>query len=543
MKNQKPNQNRTITCALLTVLLSLLTSTLHAGPRGTTLTGDKTASVTITENSRYPWTIEKSTLPGQLPVAIPKGQSVTIPFAINVTRGTLVVDRSTGAVTGQICLTNPGSAQTQGLFLTDQLEENIDGSWVPVGTRITVSVPGELAPGVTRCHAYTLNGLDLNPAGQYRNHAIASIDNWAGFEGTEHQLHVTQPLQMTVITRTFDESALVSDFFTCPAGFNCSPSSITPLVTGTTTIPYSVTLTNDNLCCGKKFSGENTATVDPVDTHLLDSASASVSITTGSCPANLCYNTGPVGIEEFSYLTVFGLPTTSVNLSKVTITGNVGVSEGGQILDGLPVRVSGAAYLHTGVNYPNHPTNYLGGIFTDQDLSQEWAAAQNAASTAAGLTPTAIYSTWNSSLTITGNGGVNVLQVGSVALGSTSTIILNGTNADLFIVNVSGDFDMGGDSKIQAGPGIQPYQILINITGSTGIVNADRRTSIDGIIIAAQRSATFHGLIRGNIIVGGATLDMISGVNVFQVCTMDPPCDPITSALCIEEQLFQERAR
>ena len=537
------NQNHTLTSALFVALLSILPWTIHAGPRGTTLTGEKSASVTITEEARYPWTIEKSMLPGQLPVAIPQGQSATLPFVINVIRGTLVIERTSGSITGEICLTNSGPVGTQGLFLTDQLEENIDGSWVAVGTPVTVPVSGELAPGSTRCHPYTLTGLELNPAGQYRNHAIASIDNWIDFEGTEHQLHVTQPLQVTVITRTFDETALVSDFFNCPAGFNCSTSSITPLVTGTTTIPYSVTLTNDNLCCGKQFSGENTATIDPVDSHLINSASASISITTGSCPANLCYNTGPLGIEGFSYLTVFGLPTTRVNLSKVTITGNVGVSEGGQILDGLPVRVTGAAYLHTGVNYPAHPTNYLGGILTNQDLSQEWTAAQNLAVTAAGLTPTATYSTWNSSRTITGNGGLNVLQVGSVALGSKSTIILNGTSTDLFIINVPGGFNMGGDSKILAGPGIQPYQILINITGTTGVINADLRTSIDGIILAAQRSATFHGLIRGNIIVGGATLDMISGVKVFQVCTMDPPCDPVINAFCMQNDAFQGISR
>jgi hypothetical protein len=538
------NQNQTLVHALLVAFsLALLPSGAESGPRGTTLTGEKTASVTITENARYPWTIRKNTIPGEVPVTIPKGQSVTVPFTISVTRGTLVVERSSSSITGEICLTNTGTVKTQGLSLTDQIEEKVNGSWVLLGSPITISVPGELNPGATRCHAYEMTGIEPNPAGEYQNHAIASIDNWRDYEGMKHSLDITSPISLTVNTSTLDETAYVSDFFNCPSGFNCSPSSITPLVTGTTTIPYSITITNQNNCCSKNFSGENTATIDPVDTHTLDTGSASISISTGSCPANLCYNTGPVGIEEFSYLTVFGLPTTVVNLSKVTITGNVGVSQGGSLLDGLPVRVSGGLYLHTGVNSPAHPTNVLGGIFTNQDLSQEWTAAQNLATNAAALTPTATYTTWNTGLTITGNGGLNVLQVGSVALGSTSKIVLTGTSADLFIINVTGGFNMGGDSRIQAGPGIQPYQILINVVGTGTVVNADLRTFIDGVVVVAQRSATFHGTIRGNIIVGGATLDMISGVKVFEVCTMEPPCSPLTNAFCPEKDQFQEYSR
>ena len=105
----------------LALVQSVFVGQAMAGPQGTTLIGEKTASAIVTEVNRYRWAIEK-TGPSEM-TSIPQGQTATLQFTIQVTRTGPELSLSNGDITSHVCVTNSGSTATQGLYAVDQLEQ------------------------------------------------------------------------------------------------------------------------------------------------------------------------------------------------------------------------------------------------------------------------------------------------------------------------------------------------------------------------------------------------------------------------------------
>ncbi|MGK5082609.1 hypothetical protein WDW37_04825 [Bdellovibrionota bacterium FG-1] len=118
----------------------------------------------------------------------------------------------------------------------------------------------------------------------YRNHAVATIDNFTGFEGTAHSIDIIANVIVTPALVEVDKNASLVDVFTCPAGFTCNPLTTTfPLTGSYPTTTYTVSLTNSSAACGQTLSGLNTATLTPSTNPALPSASATATIYTGTC--------------------------------------------------------------------------------------------------------------------------------------------------------------------------------------------------------------------------------------------------------------------
>lgn len=265
--------------ALLFLATSLGTD-VFAGPSGTTLTATKTAVAKWTKTDTYTWNVTKSTPPNQVPYVIPIGQTQPVTFTVTATKVGPVSTSWNTPLTGDVCVTNTGTTTTSGLYIKDQLENAADSTIVE--GPIVLDVTSELAPSDTRCFHYEFTGV-VDPNIVYRNHAIISVDNYLGHEGTSFSIDAFADVLPEVNVVQVDGSATIKDVFSCPAGMTCTPSSFSQVVTETISIPYVLTIKNDSAACGLTFRPVNSAELIPSDHPVSQTATTSVTIYTGSC--------------------------------------------------------------------------------------------------------------------------------------------------------------------------------------------------------------------------------------------------------------------
>lgn len=259
-----------------------------AGPQGTTIEGTMTASTTLTQVSTYSWgLVESAQFPNQVPFVILTGSSASVGFTITATRSGPVTTQSNTPITGQICLSNTGASSTRGLHLKDQVEQEVSpGVWKKIFGPVTLLVPTEIPAYTTYCFPDLMNiqkSVELDPNSNYRNHAVATIDNFIGYEGMAHSIDIFAPVVITVTQKEVDASAILVDPITCPSGFECTPSGTTLEVHHTMSYPLSVLTVNQSAACGQLLLIADLSTLTPVDSRIPIIAEASIPIYTGTC--------------------------------------------------------------------------------------------------------------------------------------------------------------------------------------------------------------------------------------------------------------------
>jgi hypothetical protein len=141
-------------------------------------------------------------------------------------------------------------------------------------------------------------------------------------------------------------------------------------------------------------------------------------------------------------------------------------------------------------------------LYTGQDLSLAVSAAEAASVAADTLFATmpAIPSI-TASQTINGNGGLNVIDISALNLANGQVLTLAGGANDVFILNISGAFQMGQNSEI-TGSGVDASRILINVLGTPGSLKGD----VVGTILAVGKSITLQGDLDGTVIAGSVEI-------------------------------------
>ena len=200
------------------------------------------------------------------------------------------------------------------------------------------------------------------------------------------------------------------------------------------------------------------------------------------------------------------------NGSKVTISGpssvsgSVCIGPNGKLEMGGTTFVTGKIELASGATFMNG---------TNVDLSSQINAANAAAANAAALCSS--YSGTVSG-TITGNAGTNVRCLQTLSLGGGSVLTLTGPAGAKFVINVSGNFALGGGSKIVVSGGLQPKDVLINVVGTGQDVNIGGSSVLQGTLIALNRNINNSpGFITGQI-VSGKNINISSGGQVNCPC-------------------------
>jgi hypothetical protein len=224
---------------------------------------------------------------------------------------------------------------------------------------------------------------------------------------------------------------------------------------------------------------------------------------------------GNIGISDASY-----------NASFNDVIGTVGSAGSGNLTVSAG-RVDGDAWLHTGGKKGlSGGAVITGHVFQDSAhdaiLNQAVTDATNASATANSLAATAgsptTISLSNSSATYSalslGTNGTYVMKLTDFVLGN-STITLDGTSTEHFVIDVSRYFLLSGASQVVLEGGLTAQDVLFNVTGTNSVSSSlSGASKLSGIILAANRTVTLSGgsVVNGEIIAQTVTLSGSSQV-------------------------------
>jgi hypothetical protein len=221
----------------------------------------------------------------------------------------------------------------------------------------------------------------------------------------------------------------------------------------------------------------------------------------------------------------------TVNLSLVTVTGNVGTVQGGMIINMAPSTITGNAYEGATGEYSG-PGTLGGSVSVLPGLATGGAVitgVDNAASYATGLTATQTFSGISTTTTITGVAGTNVIDInGNINLGAGQTLTFSGPSTAFFIVNLTGTITLTGTgANILTAGGVTNSDLLINMNGSTQTINTHVNETIDGIYLAAGSGSSFNldGNFNGELI--AYDIALLSNASVNESGPSTPPTPPV----------------
>ncbi len=257
-------------------------------------------------------------------------------------------------------------------------------------------------------------------------------------------------------------------------------------------------------------------TVVGVGTHLItvtatDAAGNSTTcITTFTVTDGATLAAGSCSLGQAGSYAVFimeNVPGTKSTISSAgtKVTGNVaiGPSASGASSDLLKATITGTLTLDPGAVVTIHDDLTVNGGLVSQDLTVARNDALAASACFAALAPTQTYSTINNSTTISGNGGLNVINVGSVVLVK-KVLTLSGGPNDVFIFNVSGDYSLGS-SQIKLTGGVKASNVLWNFpgTGTTVNVYKDVTSAVGTFLVPFRDYVQDVAALTGSVIAGG----------------------------------------
>jgi hypothetical protein len=283
--------SRTLLMSLL--ILCLLEWSPHparaASPKGAKITGTKNAELIRKVIENYDWELEKAVPVGQVPFVIPIGDHEFAFFTVIATRKGPFARMEDDKIRGSVCISNRGNEQTKGLRILDRLEVFQNGQWL--GLTPWTPIPGvtDVRAGQRICFPYDID-MTLDLSGKYRNHAMASIQNSAGVRPAPGSISIYSDVKVKVVENIRGAYATVTDTFSCPEGFVCSPEKQTWIIHESTAIPFEVKIANVSSPCGSTSTVINHAKLKPSDTKDSESdrtATATITIFTGSCEGTI----------------------------------------------------------------------------------------------------------------------------------------------------------------------------------------------------------------------------------------------------------------
>jgi len=236
-----------------------------------------------------------------------------------------------------------------------------------------------------------------------------------------------------------------------------------------------------------------------------------------------------VTLPDLSALDPFAVFGGNLDLSLVTINGNTGVANGGTVHLFSPSVINGNLYLGTGASSQLDAQHY-NHLFTNVDLSAATSQLLAASALLSSLTPDLTLASATTSQTISGNGGVKVIDItGDINLNSKSLTLTGGAN-DFFVINVSGGLNLVGSGGIVAGSGIDAGHIIVNVIGTGSTVTSHVNNEIDATLLLPDRAAVLHSL-NGAIYGGCQQITLMSGATVNQVPFTPAPPIPTPTAV------------
>jgi hypothetical protein len=207
---------------------------------------------------------------------------------------------------------------------------------------------------------------------------------------------------------------------------------------------------------------------------------------------------------------VFALNSFTLSGGGGAITGNVAVGQSASTSS--PGTITGTVFLNSAEGAKYNGNIVPSGGTKNVDLSAAITAAQNAPAQYNALTATQTFSGGlSNNSSITGNGGVNVIDVNGIDL-TNGTLTLNGGANDIFIINDTGDFKFSNSDMVLNG--VSASHILFNVSGNTAIaITGGGPVNFYGTILDPFGDVQVHDKnLTGEII--GKTVEDTSGFDV-----------------------------
>jgi len=204
----------------------------------------------------------------------------------------------------------------------------------------------------------------------------------------------------------------------------------------------------------------------------------------------LGWNSGPIAGSV-----LFGLGLDA----KLSGGNNGGLTNGGQLFHDSTTNISGALQ------------NPVTEVLVPDSFTQNAATiAQNVSNFASSLAATQTFTTINGTTTITGNGGLNVIDVQNI---DNAKLTLSGGPNDFFLFNVS---DMIHSNQPYTLSGISPDQILFNLTGTGTVFQTSGGDKSFGTYLATNGGKfDFSNLnLTGRLINVGGDVQFVSGAMI-----------------------------
>src|SRR5436190_404427 len=312
---------------------------------------------------------------------------------------------------------------------------------------------------------------------------------------------------------------------TCPPADECNKGcdSTSGQCTPQTSTPCTDTDGNACTTAGCEVDGTNPELGVCVQSHLFASNSTPCADTDGSsCTMAGCNGQGVCDQTHVSNCQQCPNAFTGLNLgaaSNFAVLGLSGahliISEGATKIVGdvgagphdtgtlLKSTIVGQLFIDPTAVLDIHSDLTVTGGIVIQDLTQADADARAASMDAAGFTPTQTLGNINSSTTITGGGGLNVISIDSVNLVK-QTLTIAGSASDIFIFNVTGDYIFNGSQMVLSG-GVTANHILWNFPTAGSDIEFFTPVAVAfGTFLAPQRGfIQDHGDLEGAAIAGG----------------------------------------
>ena len=215
--------------------------------------------------------------------------------------------------------------------------------------------------------------------------------------------------------------------------------------------------------------------------------------------STLGWNSGPVAGSV-----LFGLGL------KANLSGgnNGGLSDGGVLFHDSSANISGSLQ--------NPITQSLVSNSTTQAAA---TIAQNVSNFASSLAATQTFTTINNTKTITGNGGLNVIDVANI---QNAKLTLSGTANDFFVFNVSGAVNTNQPMTLTGG--LTAANILFNLTGTGTVFQTSGGDVSYGTYLAVNGGKfQFSNLnLTGRLINIGGDVQLVSGSSIPVVPVPEP---------------------
>jgi hypothetical protein len=246
-------------------------------------------------------------------------------------------------------------------------------------------------------------------------------------------------------------------------------------------------------------------------------------------------SSGPLGLGAAGSFAVLGINGGVVNLNSSSIVGNVGL--GPNETSSLQKTTVTGQFLYDPTSTPdlsrlNNNFNVSGGVVTT-DLSQAAADANAASSADAALTPTQTLGNVTTSVTVTGNGGTNVVAMSSLTYGSGGTLTLQGGANDVFIINVAGGFTFYQGTIALSG-GVTADHVLFNFPTTGSLIDLSKSNNvINGTFLAPSRNVNYHNpaFFHGAIVAQGVSIHSSGDLSYVG---FNPPSDSRSGAVLDE---------